>query len=160
MLSALSFSEVDRAGTRVLTCRFAGRTCALPLVNIIETMRPLPIDTLAGAPAFVLGVAVVRGTPVPVVDARRLFGVPTGDATRWVTLRVASRMVALAVDSVVGVNMVPREELRELPPLLAHAAAGAIDALGTADSELLIVLQTARLVPDEVLAVELRGAAT
>ena len=42
--------------------------CALPLGAVIETLRPLPLRPLAGAPAGVLGVAVVRGSPVPVID--------------------------------------------------------------------------------------------
>jgi len=57
-----------------LVCRVVELVCALPLEAVIETMRPLPIDALGAMPPFVLGVSVIRGAPVVVVDAGLLVG--------------------------------------------------------------------------------------
>jgi len=38
-----------------------------------------------------------------------------------------------------------------MPPLLRDAAAGLVEAIGTLDSELFFVLNTASIVPDEFL---------
>lgn len=113
-------------------------------------MRPLPIEPLAGTPASVLGMAIVRGAPIPVVDARRVFGEPSGEPSRWVSVRTGPRVVALAVDSVIGVRTIERASLGELPPLFADAAAGALAAVGALDSELILVLEAIRLIPDEL----------
>src|ERR1039458_3558579 len=90
----------------MLLCRVHGRRCALPLEHVVETMRPLPIGPLAGAPPGVSGLAVIRGAPVPVVDLSRLFSSDVGyievAPTRFVTVRVGQRVVALAVDRVEG----------------------------------------------------------
>ena len=51
-----------------LVCRVATRICALPVGVVIETLRPLPLEPIAGAPAFVTGPAIIRGEPVPVVE--------------------------------------------------------------------------------------------
>ncbi|MFL5302954.1 MAG: chemotaxis protein CheW, partial [Anaeromyxobacteraceae bacterium] len=52
----------------VLLVRAGSRLCALPLACVVETLRPLHTSPLAGTPACVSGVAVVRGAPTPVVD--------------------------------------------------------------------------------------------
>src|SRR5688572_15607941 len=57
-----------------LICRVSTRVCALPLDAVVETMRPLVVEPVAGAPGFVSGLSIVRGEPIPVVDAARLLG--------------------------------------------------------------------------------------
>ncbi len=139
---------------RVLVVRAAGRTCAIPLGRVRETMRPQPLHALAGVPGFVAGVAVVRGEPLAVVDLCAFFGVAPAapSARRFVVLDLSAsgaRRVVLAVEEVVGVRPAPGGMV-ELPPLLRGAAGEAVSALGMLDEELLFVLREARLVPEEV----------
>lgn len=133
-----------------LLCRVVTRLCALPLEHVIETMRSLPVEPMAGVPRPVEGVAIIRGIPVPVVDLACVFDEEASRTTRFVTVRAANRCVALAVDAVVGVRAVPVGSLRQLPPLLRDAGAAAIATIGTLDAELLVVLHSARLVPETV----------
>jgi chemotaxis signal transduction protein len=51
----------------VLVVMVGTRACAIPLHHVAETLRPLPIQSVAGMPNFVRGVSVIRGTPTPVV---------------------------------------------------------------------------------------------
>ena len=103
--------------------------------------------------AFVLGVSVVRGFPVPVLDAALLLAA-TGRSSpdRFVVLRVGSRTAVLAVDTVLGIRSLERDALVKLPPLLSNAESAVIEAIATLDSELLVVLNCARIVPPEVWA--------
>jgi purine-binding chemotaxis protein CheW len=130
--------------------------CAIPLREVVETLRPLPIEPLAGAPSYVCGLSILRGAPVPVVDLGLLLGVEQVRATRLVALRVGARTVAVAVSAVLGVNSLA--EAAALPPLLKDAGHGAVQALGSVDRELLLVLEGARLVPEELYAELDRGA--
>ena len=133
-----------------LICRTGTRFCALPVGLVIETMRPLPIEVLAGMPSFVRGLSVIRGIPTPVVDAGALLATRESvGATRFVTLRAGGRQVALAFETVLGVRSLSVASLEELPPLLHDAGAELVSALGTLDAELLIVLQSARILSDE-----------
>ena len=138
---------------RFLLCQVGSRIIALALFDVRETMRPLPIEPLNGMPQFVLGLAVVRGLPVPVIDARRLLSpfksATSGTSLRFVTLRLGERTAALAVDAVLEVRSIARAMLTEVPPLLRESGAE-LSAIGALDAELLLVLQTARLVPDSV----------
>lgn len=138
--------------TAFLLCRSRSRLCALPLHHVRETMRALPLDTVPNMPAFLLGVSLIRGQVVPVVDLASLTGFGgAGVAARYVTLDLGQRQVALAVDEVVGVRRLPAAALGEVPPLLDAADAsdaGMLASVGTLDAELLLVLQTGMLVPE------------
>jgi purine-binding chemotaxis protein CheW len=121
--------------------------CALPLAHVAEIMRPLPIEPIGGAPHFVLGLAIVRGAPIPVVSTALLVGERGNETQRWVTLQVGGRNVVLAVDSVLGVSTLDAALGNELPPLLKDAASEVVLAIGTLDAELLLFLNAARIVP-------------
>jgi purine-binding chemotaxis protein CheW len=137
-----------------LVCQIRGGLCGLPLVHVVETMRPLPIEPVAGAPSFVLGLALIRGVAVPVVEAAHLLAgkdvAPAeSDRTtrRFVTLDVGGRPVALAVNGVVGVRSIAAASRGALPRLLSHAASDVIETVGALDAELLVVLQAGHLLP-------------
>lgn len=132
-----------------LVCRVQGRLCALPLEHVVETMRPQPVEHVAGAPRFVRGLALIRGAPTPVVDGASLVADAGIRGGRLVTLAVGSRCVALAVDSVLGVRAIPADSRCALPPLLSDAGADVVAAVGVLDAELLLVLHGARLLSDE-----------
>jgi purine-binding chemotaxis protein CheW len=140
-------------GSPYLICRSNSCLCALPLESVAETMRPLPVEPLAPAPAFVLGVTVIRGAATPVVDIALLLGsLASVPPQRFVTLKIGVRHVALAVEGVIGVHALPAAGLDEVPALLSGAANETVSAISTLDAQLLLVLQSARLVPESVWA--------
>jgi purine-binding chemotaxis protein CheW len=139
------------ARSACLLVRAGSKLCALPLETIDETMRPLPIEPIATAPSFVRGLAVVRGAPLPVIDAAALLGGECAPGrSRFVTLNVGERRLALAVDAVVGIREIDASLCGSLPSLLSAGDASAIEAIGSLDGELLVVLRSARVVPDAV----------
>jgi purine-binding chemotaxis protein CheW len=152
---------------RFLLCRIGSRIGALALEDVRETMRPLPIEPLTGAPPFVLGFAIIRGFPTPVVDAGRLLDPSASSSTpnassspaRFVTLKLGERTAALAVDAVLAVRSLRAETLSNIPPLLRGRGAELVSAIGALDAQLLLVLEAARLVPNSVWsAIEAPGA--
>jgi len=148
-------------GDLALVCRVLTRLCALPLEHVSETMRPLAVEPLSGVPAPVVGVAIIRGAPLPVVDVACVLAGKESHPTRFVTVNVGARRVALAVDAVIGVRSIPTEALNDLPPLLKDANTDVIAAIGTLDAQLLVVLRSARLVPETVWsALEASGPST
>jgi len=142
-----------------LLCRSGSVLCALPLEHVVEVMRPLPIDALPGAPDFVAGMSIVRGAPLPVLVVGRLFGAAEKRPERLVVARVGERRVGLAVDAIVGIRALDVDRLQRLPPLLRDAPGEAVSEIGALDGELLVVLEAARIVPQEVFAaVEMEAA--
>jgi purine-binding chemotaxis protein CheW len=144
----------------VLLARAGAVACALPVRDVVETMRPLPVTALAGVPACVRGVARIRGGPVPVVSLPWLLGDgETSRAARFVTVRAEGRLVALEVQAVAGVRRLPADIAAALPPLLIHAAQDAVAAVGALDGALLLVLRAGRLVPADAWAALLAAEA-
>jgi purine-binding chemotaxis protein CheW len=143
----------DLASLHCLICLVEGRACALPLEHVVEVMRPLPVQRVGGAPAFVLGLAVVRGQPLPVIDAALLLAGQVSSPTRFVSLRVGERRVVLAVTEVLGARRVQGQVLQDSPALVAGAPE-VRRALGVLDGRLLEVLESARLIGAAELDVE------
>lgn len=130
--------------------RIGNQLCALPLSHVVETMRPLPVRPMPGMPDFIAGLSLVRGTPLPVVDAAVLTGQTAGPASRFITLQVGARQVVMAVQEVVGIRAMGAEPLHDMPPLLGRAHRDVVAAIGTLDSEFLWLLDAARIVPADV----------
>jgi purine-binding chemotaxis protein CheW len=135
---------------RNLVVRVQTRLCAVPLMHVVETMRPLPIESIGDMPSFVRGVSIIRGVPTPIVDLGAVLGALGGAAERIVTLRLGDRQVALSVDAVLGVRDLDLSALQELPPLLRRASNDVVEAIGTLDEQLLMVLRAGWELPDEV----------
>jgi purine-binding chemotaxis protein CheW len=132
-----------------LLCRAGSSLCALPLGYVVEIMRILPIEPIAGAPLSVLGLSIIRGAPTPVVDTALLCGGRTAPFHRLVTVRAGTQIVALAVDTVFGTWSIKADAT--MPPLLQEAADNVVSAIGRLDAELMLFLATARIVPQELL---------
>lgn len=136
---------------KYLLCRASSSICALPLAQVLEVMRPLPLRLLQVPPKFVCGLSVIRGAPVAVVDLASVIGKARTDPVgRWVALRLGERRLALAVEDVLGIRDLEESTFQSLPPLLRDADRALIEAVGTLDSELLLLLEAGRLLPEEI----------
>lgn len=118
-------------------------------------MRALPVNPVPDMPDFMLGLSMIRGAPVPVLDTARLMGTmaplhqsQAAIPARYVALAIGERSVALAVDDVIGVRTVAAEELSSIAPLLDAVDEGVVQAISTLDRELLLILRAGRLVPE------------
>src|SRR5579862_8381061 len=100
-----------------MLCRIGNQLCALPLSHVVETMRPMPVRPVPGMPSFISGLSLVRGTPLPVVNAAALIGQGGEPATRFITLQVGARQVVLAVQEVIGIRAMEADPLHGMPPL-------------------------------------------
>ncbi len=134
-----------------LLCVAGSNFCALPLEHVAEITRPLPIEAISGAPSFVAGFSVLRGSALPVVMVERLLGDTDGPATRLVTVRFGNRRIGLAFTSVIGVRSLGSAVFSGLPPLLDPGST-AIAEIGALDGDLIVMLNAARIVPQDVFA--------
>ena len=137
-----------------LLCRVRSTLCALPIAQVIEIMRPLPVNPIAQAPECVLGMCVIRGEAVPVVDLAKLLLAEAGEPTRFVSVRAGQRRIALAVDGVPGTRELTAAQVAEVPPLLSRASE-AVEAITTLDKTLLVLFESSRVLP----ALDIEGLA-
>jgi purine-binding chemotaxis protein CheW len=146
---------VDGAtGAASLVFRAGPLLCALPLGDVAETMRPLDVRPLSGTPPWVRGISVMRGVPAPVIDVARLLTGEPAEVTRFVAVRTERGPVALATGAVLGIRTaVTGDRGPGHAALLTGGAAGRLVAgVAMLDAEPLLLLQSMRVVPDDVWA--------
>jgi len=135
---------------QMLLFRCGSQRCALPASDVSEVMRPQPINSVTTSAAFVDGMSLIRGLPVPVVSVARLLDCGAHEpASRFIIVKIDSRLVALAVSEVYAVREFQERQLSALPPLLGADTASAVTGLEVLDHQLLVVLGCARLLSSE-----------
>jgi uncharacterized repeat protein (TIGR01451 family) len=94
-------------GERHLILRAAASTFALPIRNVREVLRRLPLTPLPGVPGWVAGVANIRGDVVTVIDFAgflRLTEAGTRDRLVIVHTDSGDNPLGFLVDDVVGIR--------------------------------------------------------
>ncbi|MCK7593364.1 chemotaxis protein CheW [Pseudomarimonas salicorniae] len=153
---ASGHSEARNAGRgiqQLLQVSAGGRRCALPLGQVREVLRPLPLQPIPELPDYVAGLTVLRGHPVPVVDLSSWLGLARGEVGRWLHLVQGARRLALAVEAVDGVREIEGAEWEAMPCLLRDRdAESALSRFGEVDGQLLSLVEAARLLPETAWA--------
>src|SRR5258708_37178704 len=90
------------------------------------------------------------GTRAGVGDRGGVLGNHGGVSGRFFILHVGDRQVALSVGKVLGVRAMDALAVQKLPPLLQGASKDTIEAVGTLDSQFLVVLHNGWRLPDEM----------
>lgn len=136
--------------TTYLVTRSGGWLCAIPIGNVLETMRPLEMLPVAGLAKIVQGISLIRGKPTPVVYLSTLLSNFDGEPVlRLVTLRIAERCVALGVKEVLGIFDLNEKAIDAVEPLLQQAKADMLKSVGALDQQLLLVLDTVQLLSED-----------
>ena len=103
-------AEPQPGEVALLEFRLGGKRFGIACELVVEMLPLLPVHTLPGAPAVLLGVASVRWELLPLLDPRPRLGLP-----RWtpclsahiISVRAAGRSLGLVVDSGEEVYTVP-----------------------------------------------------
>jgi purine-binding chemotaxis protein CheW len=136
----------------VLLVRTQAWYCALPIGAVTETCRPLPTQSVDGVPAYVRGIAVIRGESTPVLHLGSLLAGGKGEpGRRFVTVKLHGRPVAFEVDEVIGVRRLSRDQVASAKPLVSGGLTERIGELGVLDGQLLAWLDTGRLLGNDLL---------
>ncbi len=96
----------------------SGRRFAAPIDRVVRLDRLGVITPTPNTPAFVLGVANVRGAIVPALDLRRLLGMPVaerGANARLVQLKSGDKelLAGVVVDALHGIRTFEQRQARD-----------------------------------------------
>jgi len=118
-VSMPSHATKREAREQFLVFRLGEETYGLPIGAVDEVIRvPDALTRLPNAPAFVSGVMNLRGKPLPLIDQRTRFEVPSAAAAtkpRAVVLTVDRLQVGFIVDSVSEVVSIDQSALSPAP---------------------------------------------
>jgi purine-binding chemotaxis protein CheW len=159
-MSALAIAESSiapeaHATHEYLTFTLGAEEYGVEILKVQEIRGYEAVTHIANAPAFIKGVANLRGTIVPIVDMRIKFnlGEPVYDQfTVVIILNVAGRVVGMVVDSVSDVIELKPEQVRPAPDFSSSFDTQYIIGLGTVDERLLILVDIERLMSAKDMA--------
>src|SRR5574343_807420 len=119
-LTVIEHQALEAAAPReVLTSRLGAEEYGIDILAVQDIRRFETATRIANAPAHVLGVMNLRGVIVPILDLRRLLGLPAENGTNTVTVvvNVGTRTVGLVVDAVSDVVALAPEQIQPKPAL-------------------------------------------
>lgn len=114
---------------------------AVDIMRIKEIILPQKLSSMPRASNILEGVINLRGTVIPVMDMRKLFGMsalPEGKTGKLLIVSLARQILALAVDNVMEVITVPVKEIK--PPVEAAEQIGMEHLLGVCLSDNSVVM--------------------
>ena len=136
-----SDARTENAGAAGATEQFvvfdvAGESYGVPVGSVREVLRvPEVMTRLPRSSDLVVGAIDVRGTVLAVVDQRRRFGLPPGEASprrRIVVLEAGANVAGLLVDGVSRMLRLEAEAIRPTPDYSDDAGDG-VDRVATLD---------------------------
>jgi purine-binding chemotaxis protein CheW len=130
-----------------------GSTYAMPVAAVREIVRLPEVTRVPGLPAFVTGLANVRGRVLAVLDLRPLLNLQAARGERLVILDRADAesatsgrgVIGLIVDSALELVALPEGGLEPLPPGVPSEAAAVVDGITVVDGAPVAVLSPAGL---------------
>lgn len=142
----------------------AGQKYAFRIERIQEIVIPAGITRIPEVPSYMDGVSNLRGTIIPIINLRVLFGLDFRDIdqdTRTVVVNVGSRTMGCNVDAVSRVMRVAADQIQAAPDTIMASGRKYIDGFARVGDELFILLDVDQLLDpanlDEVHRVSLQG---
>ena len=105
-------------------------------------------------PDYCEGVSNLRGSIIPIINLRKLFGLeakPADSETRTIVVNVGERTMGCTVDMVSQVVRIPEEDIQAAPETVTAGGADYIAGFARLDGDLVIILDINELLdPDQL----------
>ena len=140
-------------GHAVVTFSADAALYAAPVHRVQEILDLRPVAPMPNAPEHLLGIIDLRGANIPVVDLRRLLGLPTGEDTQQsrilvvsVNHRTQAMTIGVKTDRVIEVTLLDEGEVTPLHEAdLLRWSGSPIAGIGRCKGDVVSVLDLDRL---------------
>ena len=134
--------------TQLVVFNLSNEDYGVDIAAVDGIVKMQAITAVPRAPSFVEGITNLRGEVLPVVDLRKRFGLPQGEATketRIVNVEVDGIKVGMVVDAVSEVLRVSEEDIEPPSPIITTIHSTFITGIakvgnGAGDSGRLVIL--------------------
>ena len=123
--------------------QLAGQAYAFRIEQIQEIVILDQVTRTPQVPEYCDGVSNLRGSIIPIINLRRLFGLAAKAAdaeTRTIVVNVGERTMGCTVDLVSQVVRIPDEDIQPAPETVTADGADYIAGFARFDGDLVIVL--------------------
>jgi purine-binding chemotaxis protein CheW len=152
--------ELFESPLEVVEFLLASEHYGIDLAHIREIHALSELTPLPGTPAFVMGLANVRGQILSVIDIKKFFGLPEKgltDLNKVIVVRTQQMELGILADVVLGVRAIGLSELQTSLPTLTGIRA---EYLRGITKDPLVVLDVEKILSDEKIVVNDDGDGT
>ncbi len=138
--------------------QIAGQEYAFRIEQIREIVILDQVTKTPQVPEYVEGVSNLRGSIIPIINLRKLFGLepkPADGETRTIVVNVGQRTMGCTVDMVSQVLRIPQDSIQPAPETVTADGANYISGFAKLEGRLMILLDIDELLDPEQL--DLRG---
>jgi len=137
-----------QGSTQKNTSQFVGfrldeQSYAFRIDRIQEIVIPDKVTRTPQVPDYCEGVSNLRGSIIPIINLRTLFGLapkPVDGETRTIVVNVGDRTMGCMVDMVSQVVRIPEEDVQPAPETITSNGATYIEGLARLGEALVIIL--------------------
>lgn len=136
--SAIRKNTSQFVGFQLADQDYAFRIEQIQEIVILDNVTKIP-----QTPDYVEGVSNLRGSIIPIINLRKLFGLtpkPVDSETRTIVVNVAQRTMGCTVDMVSQVMRIPEENIQPAPDTITADGAGYISGFARQGGRLTILL--------------------
>lgn len=144
--------EQNQETAQFVGFQLANQAYAFRIDQIQEIVILEQITRVPQTPDYVEGVSNLRGTIIPIISLRILFGndpKAIDDETRAIVVNVGSRTMGCTVDSVSQVIRIPTESIQAAPDIVTSEEAAYVIGFSKLDEQLIILLDIDELLDPE-----------
>lgn len=134
--------------------QIAGQEYAFRIEQIQEIVILDQVTKTPQVPSYVEGVSNLRGSIIPIINLRKLFGLEpkaTDSETRTIVVNVGERTMGCTVDTVSQVMRIPEENIQAAPETVTANGATYISGFARQNGKLIILLDIDELLDPKKL---------
>lgn len=139
--------ETDNGVETFLSFVLSEEVFAINVTQVLNILEMSPVTIIPKAPAYMKGVINLRGTVLPVVDLRIMFGLPGKEATidtsiivLNLNLKGESVLVGILVDALREVLELRNSEIAPSPSIGTKYNSGLIKGMWRHDDKFIMIL--------------------
>lgn len=141
-------------GSQFLTFSLGEELYGVDILRVQEIKGYTAVTRIPNTPPHIKGVLNLRGTIVPIVELRTLFGMPTIEYTMFtviVVVVVQDKVMGLVVDAVSDVLNINQKDIQPAPEFGQKVDVTCVKGIGKSGDKLVALLDIDRLLLDPAL---------
>ena len=134
--------------------RIENQSYAFRIEQIQEIVILDQVTKTPQVPEYVEGVANLRGSIIPVINLRKLFGLepkPIDSETRTIVVNVGTRTIGCTVDTVSQVVRIAEDAIHPAPDTVSGHGASYISGFARVQEQLIVLLEVEQLLDPQKL---------
>jgi len=146
--------NLSRNVAQFVAFRIENQTYAFRIEQIQEIVILSQITRTPQVPEYVEGVANLRGSIIPIVNLRKLFGLepkPIDADTRTIVVNVGKRVIGCTVDTVTQVVRIVQGDVHAAPETVTGHGASYIAGFARVNDQLIVLLEVDELLDPQKL---------